>query len=91
MAQNSYQELILVDTSTSALIVTLPVTATVHDGKFWIIKDKSGNASSKNITINGNGVNIDVGSSSIINTDWGSITVTFSTAANQYFVTAFVN
>lgn len=86
---NIYNELILVDTSSSSIIVTLP--SSVPDGKWFTIKDKSNNASVHNITVNGNGFNIDGGSSSIINTNYGGITVTFSSVDNKYYVTGFVN
>lgn len=82
-------QLILVDTSSSAIIVTLP--ASVPDGKWFTVKDKSGNAVVRNITVNGNGFNVDAGSSSIINTNYGSITITFSAIDNKYYVTGFVN
>jgi uncharacterized delta-60 repeat protein len=77
--------LILIDTSTSGLTITLPASPT--DGKVFKIKDKSGNALTNNITINGNSYNIDGSSTALINTNYGHVELTFSVADNQWFVT----
>ena len=62
---------IWVDTDTNAVTVTLPDPALTEVGRTFLIKDKTGNANTKNITIS---PNVD-GSSKTISTDYGSLRV----------------
>lgn len=64
-------------TSTAApRTITMPLTPTT--GQIWTIKDESGGAAANNITVSGNGRNIDGSSTFIINTNYGSIEVYFN-------------
>lgn len=51
---------------------TLNLCATLQKGRIVIIKDGKGDANSHNITIQGNGKNIDGASSLVINTNYGA-------------------
>lgn len=64
--------IILVDTSSLANTVVMPLPAL---GQIFIIKDKSGNALVRNITIDGNGSNIDGAQSIIIDVNFLSKTL----------------
>jgi len=55
LALSDNYSLYLVNSSTVAITVTLPAASTGTDGRFVIIKDYSGNASTYNIGIRGNG------------------------------------
>ena len=68
-----------VDSTTGSTIINLPVT--YNNGDTYIIKDVAGNASSNPITINatGAGITIDGSATATINTNYGFITLTFST------------
>lgn len=71
-------EVILVDTATAAAAVSIfSSTAMRTRGKRITIKDSGGSASTKNITFNGNGVNVDGAATAVISTNWGSLTVQF--------------
>ncbi len=80
---NASSKVILVDSSTSGLTITLPDTPT--DGKALHVKDMSGNAFTNAITINGNGKNIDGTGSASINTSYGSVFIVYSTAQDAWF------
>ena len=84
---NTENYLILVQTSGSSQTVTLP--ATPSDGVSFIIKDK-GNAGTNNITIDGNGINIEGISTALINTDYGSIGLAYSSDDNEWYVISLV-
>jgi len=62
---------ISVDSSGGAVTLLMPATPTFK--QVWIIKDRTGNASTNNITINGNGNLIDDASSYTIVSNFGSI------------------
>ena len=55
--------------------ITLPTSPTPPTGRYLIIKDGSGNAASFNITVSGN---IDGGTSSVININYGSLAVIYN-------------
>jgi hypothetical protein len=74
---------LLVTTASSGLTVSLRTTP--NDGEVIVIKDRSGNANTRNITINGNGKNIDGSSSAVINTNYGAAKLVYSTSANAWF------
>lgn len=73
---------------TAPLTLTLPLSP--NDGEVFKIKDVSGSASTKNITINGNGHNIDGSSTILINSDRGGVELCFDTTLNAWFVMNFV-
>lgn len=73
---SSFIKNILVDCSSSAITITLPLfpfISEVHN-----IKDINGHATINNITVNGNGYNIDNEISYIMNTDFQSISIVFN-------------
>lgn len=69
------------------LTITLP--ATPLSGQVFKIKDISGNALTNNITVSGNGNNIDGSPSGLINTDYGALELLFNGTA--WFSLAFIN
>ena len=77
---------ILVDSSGGALTVTLPSSPTTNQA--YKIKDK-GNALTNNITIDGNGNNLDGSSTALINTDYGALELLFDDS--EWFSLAFIN
>ena len=67
--------LYLVNHST-AVAITLPALSTGTDGRFFIIKDYAGIASTSNITINASGTDkleTSTGTSHVISSDYGSV------------------
>lgn len=62
------------DTSGGAFSITLPATIPVS-GTRLVVKDAVGNAATNDITISGNGNNIDGAASQIISTNYGSATL----------------
>ena len=77
---------ILVSGATS---LTLP--AAPANGAAYKIKDAAGTALSSPITVNGNGNNIDGNSTALINTDYGSLALVYSSAIDEWFSVAFIN
>lgn len=76
----------LIQTSGSSITVNLP--ATPSSGQTITIKDK-GSALTNNITVSGNGNDIDGASNAIINTNYGAIEVIYD--GSEWFITSFVN
>lgn len=75
----SYQVLVTdyivgVTSTAAARTITMPNTG-MTVGQSWTIKDESGAAVVNNITVSGNGANIDGAASYPINTNYGSITL----------------
>ena len=85
---NNNVTIVLVDTTSSGLTVTL--NSSPVNGRVLRIKDKSGNGNVRNITINGNGKNIDGSSTTLINTGYGSIEMVYSSANNSWYIISFV-
>jgi hypothetical protein len=79
---------LLVNTA-AARTITLP--ASPVDGQVYHIKDKSGNALTNNITIAGNGNDIDGAGSATINTDYGSLYVVYSSTEGAWFTLAYIS
>jgi hypothetical protein len=71
------------DTS-SARTITMPNSG-MASGQSWIIKDESGAAATHNITISGNGVNIDGASTSVIANNYGAIELYWN--GSQFYIT----
>lgn len=71
-------DLVLCSTSAGAVGVTLP--ATPSTGQKVDIKDSTGNSPTNNITINGNGKNIDGQATFLINVSYGSVTLMYNGA-----------
>lgn len=80
----SDQQVILESTGPSPSTITLP--ANPFDGERHTIKDYAGNASANNITIDGNGHSIDNASTFIMNIDWQSTEVIYSTNNGIWYV-----
>ena len=80
--------LILVN-NTGTTTVTLP--ATPINGQAIKIKDVSGNACLKNITISGNGKNIETSSTALIDTNNGAVEIVFDTLLNKWFGLSAIN
>lgn len=71
-------------TSTAApRTMTLPNSGLVT-GKSWTIKDESGGAATNNITISGNGANIDGSPTFAINTNYGAVTIYYN--GSNFFI-----
>jgi len=70
--------MIIVDTSAAR---TINLLASPTLGKTYIIKDYIGSASINNITVQGNGANIDGASSYLMNSNYSSITVIYNGTA----------
>ena len=85
---NSMNYVVLCNTTSSGFTITLP--ASPVDGQAYKIKDV-GIAYLNNITINGNGKNIDGSSTILINTDKGAVELCFDLNLNSWFVLSFVN
>lgn len=64
-----------------AVMLLLPAAINLGAGMQWLIKDTSGNASSNNITIEGNGYDLDQSSSFVINANNGDITLEWNGTA----------
>lgn len=61
-------------TSGGAYMMTMPNSG-LSSGQRWTIKDESGSAASNNITISGNGANIDGSSTYVMNNNYGSVDI----------------
>ena len=79
---------ILVNTGI-AVAVCLP--ATPKEGEAFKIKDATGNALLNNITICGNGHNIDGSACGLVNTDWGALELMYSSDPAGWYTLAFIN
>jgi hypothetical protein len=73
---NSNPENVIAVNTGSTVTVTLP--ASPITGEVFIVKDATGGAATNNITISGNGANIDGASAQTIGIDYGSAKVVFS-------------
>lgn len=60
--------------------ITMP-NANMAIGQQWTIKDESGGAFTNNITISGNGANIDGSSTTLLNTNYGAVTLYWNGSA----------
>jgi len=80
---------ILANSSGGTFTITLPSNPV--DGQAYKIKDAGGDALTNNITISGNGKQIDSGSSATINTDYGALEFVYNSQLDKWFTLAFVN
>ena len=83
---NATYFVVLVDTSGGAITITLP--ASPATGQAYKIKD-TGNGLTNNVTISGNGKNIDGSSTASINTDYGALELVYDGTA--WYSLAFIN
>lgn len=61
--------------------------ASPYDGQFIVVKDAQGTAGAGNtLKVDGNGKNVDGGSSATISTAYGSISVVFSSSFNKWLI-----
>jgi hypothetical protein len=66
------------------ITITLPATVSKNT---WVIKDSSGAAATNNITIDGNGNNVDGSSTYVLNTNYGSVTINGDTTNSKWLIT----
>lgn len=75
---------IMVDTSGSAITINLPISPL--RGDMYRVKDSAGNAATNNITLSGNGHDIDGNPSLTMNTNYGSVTVVYVNTVNKWMI-----
>ena len=63
--------------------ITMPASSLVT-GQRWTIKDESGGAAANNITVSGNGKNIDGAATYVINTNFGAVDIYYS--GSNFFI-----
>lgn len=85
----SYQVLITdntigVTSTAAARTITMP-NAGMITGQIWTVKDESGGALTNNITINGNGANIDDAATFVLNNNYGAVNIYWNGTA--FFIT----
>ncbi len=79
---------VILVSGSSAVTIYLP--AVPEDGMAFIIKDISGNALNNNITIDGNGLNLEINGTATINTNYGALEFMYDATA-QWVILSFVN
>lgn len=82
---SSYVILVSGSTPVTIYLPTIP-----FDGMAVIVKDISGNALNNNITIDGNGLNLEINGSATINTNYGALEFMYDSIA-QWVILSFVN
>jgi len=80
---------VILVSATTAITLTLPNTG-LNDGQTYKIKDLSG-AFSKNITIDGDGIDIEQGSVAVINTDRGALEIVYDNNVNEWIILNFIS
>lgn len=79
-------QVIFVDTNISDVIINIPNDdVNIYDGKFYIFKDESENASINNITINPNGLIVDKNNCFLINKDGDSKKIIYSKLKKKWY------
>lgn len=73
-----------VTSTAAARTITLPNPASLNTGQKFTVKDESGAAGTNNITISGNGANIDGAATKVISTNFGSVDLYFN--GTNFFV-----
>ena len=81
--------IVLYNNSGATATITLPPTPI--DTQRVSVKDVSGNALNNNITIAGNGINIEGASIALINTDYGGLGLLYNITINEWVVLTEVN
>ena len=71
-------EFLFVDVTVNNAVITVTLPASPYPGDFYIIKDGVGSCNTYNITIQGNGNNIDGGGSLVLNTNYASASLIFN-------------
>ena len=80
---NEEIDIIVVNTTVGSVTLTLP--AVPDEGLFFYIKD-TGNAGTNSITIDGNGKNIDAGTSFVINTNYDYTKIFYCLVNDKWFI-----
>ena len=80
---NEEIDIIIIDASAGDVTLTLP--AIPNEGLFFYIKD-TGNAGTNSITIEGNGKNIDAGTSFVINTNYDYTEIFYCSLNDKWFI-----
>ena len=78
------EDYMIVTNQTSGITITLE--GVVKDGRTLVIKDGRGTASTNNITIDGDINFIDGSTTQVLNSDYESMTVTYSVNLNKWFI-----
>ena len=94
IAADTYNILDVAYTTTGAATINLAASNSLASGRFLIIKDAAGNASTHNITINiagGSGDLIDSLSSLVINSNFGAVILWTDANGNWYILGNVVN
>jgi len=82
----STDDIIECDTSSNAIIISLPAASSVDSGKIYNIKDEAGNADDNNITVTPDGsYTIDGETSQIIASSYTCMTI-YSNGSNGWFI-----
>jgi hypothetical protein len=68
----------IIATDSTAGVITITLPASPSTGVTYQIKDRTGQAATFNVTVNGNGHNIDAAATFIISVAYGAITVVFN-------------
>lgn len=80
------EQIILVDTSTSDVIINIPNDdQIIDDGKFFIFKDEMETAQVNNIIVNPNGLNIDMTNCFLVNKNGGSVKIVYSKKKKKWY------
>ena len=80
---------VFVNKPTAPVTINLPLTPV--DETAFKIKDVGGNALSNNITISGNTRNIDGSTTSLINTNYGAVELTYNKTINKWYTLSSIN
>lgn len=73
----------IIGCSAGSITITLPATPAAT-GQRFTIKDESGTAAASNITVSGNGKNIDVAATYVINTNYGAVDIYYN--GTQFYI-----
>ena len=79
--------LVLCDTALASAGFTITLPAAPVEGEYYIIKDATGSAGTKNVTIAGNGHNIDASSTYVINTAYQCVQLVYNAANTRWNIT----
>lgn len=77
---SGHDAIISVDTETAAgaTTINLPTDSSRESGRFFYIHDSTGSANTYNITVSGNGVNINGSSTFVLNENYNSVTIIYN-------------
>lgn len=80
------EQLILVDTTISDVIINIPNDdSIIDDGKYFIFKDEMETAEINNVIINPNGIDVDKTNCFVISKNGGSIKIVYSKKKKKWY------